>query len=69
MDFMCGRYVMSKATGDLLSHFEAKEVEGSPRPPNWNVGPTQSVPIVAERLDEKTLDRHLLIARWGLVPS
>jgi putative SOS response-associated peptidase YedK len=66
---MCGRYVMSKATGDLLSHFEAKEVEGSPPSPSWNVAPTQSVPIVAERLDEGTIDRHLLIARWGLVPS
>jgi putative SOS response-associated peptidase YedK len=43
---------MSKAAGDLLSHFEAKEVEGSPPPPNWNVPPTQDVPIVAERLDE-----------------
>ena len=69
MGLMCGRYVMSKATGDLLSHFEAKEVEGSPPSPSWNVAPTQSVPIVAERLDEGTIDRHLLIARWGLVPS
>jgi putative SOS response-associated peptidase YedK len=69
MGLMCGRYVMSKATGDLLSHFEAKEVAGSPPPPSWNVAPTQSVPIVAERLDEGTIDRHLLIARWGLVPS
>ena len=65
---MCGRYVVSKATGDLLSHFEVQEVEGSP-PPSWNVAPTQSVPIVAERVDEGTIDRHLLIARWGLVPS
>lgn len=60
---------MSKATSDLLSHFEAKEVERSPPGPSWNVAPTQSVPIVAERLDEGTIDRHLLIARWGLVPS
>ncbi|SCC29597.1 Putative SOS response-associated peptidase YedK [Pseudarthrobacter enclensis] len=66
---MCGRYVMSKATGDLLSAFEAKEVEGTPPPPSWNVAPTQDVPIVAERLDEGTLDRHLLVAHWGLVPS
>jgi putative SOS response-associated peptidase YedK len=66
---MCGRYVMSKATGDLLSYFDAKEVEGSAPSPSWNVAPTQSVPIVAERLDEGTIDRHLLIARWGLVPS
>jgi putative SOS response-associated peptidase YedK len=43
---MCGRYVMSKATGDLLSHFEAKAIEGSPPPPSWNVAPTQDVPII-----------------------
>ncbi len=60
---------MSKATSDLLSHFEAKEVEGSPPGPSWNIAPTQNVPIVAERLDEGTLDRRLLIAKWGLVPS
>ena len=66
---MCGRYVMSKATGDLLSAFDAKEVEGSPPPPSWNVAPTQDVPIIAERLDEGVIDRRLLIARWGLVPS
>ncbi len=66
---MCGRYVMCKATSDLLSRFEAKEVEGSPPGPSWNVAPTQNVPIVAERLDEGTLDRRLLIAKFGLVPS
>ncbi|MET4143758.1 putative SOS response-associated peptidase YedK [Arthrobacter sp. UYCo732] len=66
---MCGRYVMSKATGDLLSYFDAKEVEGSPPPPSWNVAPTQAVPIIAERLDEGAIDRSLVVARWGLVPS
>jgi transcriptional regulator len=39
---------MSSATGDLLSHFEAKEVEATPPPPSWDVAPTQAVPIVAE---------------------
>lgn len=66
---MCGRYVMSRATGDLLSYFDAKEVEGSPPPPSWNVAPTQDVPIIAEKLHDDELDRRLLIARWGLVPS
>ena len=60
---------MSKATGDLLSYFDAKEVEGSPPPPSWNVAPTQDVPIVAERFNEDSIERHLLVARWGLVPS
>lgn len=62
---MCGRYVMSKATGDLLSYFDAKEVEGTPPPPSWNVAPTQAVPIVAERLDEGSIERHLLVAHWA----
>ncbi|WP_457965938.1 SOS response-associated peptidase [Arthrobacter sp. D1-29] len=66
---MCGRYVMSKATGDLLAHFEARDVEGSPPPPSWNVAPTQDVPIITEKLDEDSVERRLLIARWGLVPS
>lgn len=66
---MCGRYVMTKATGDLLSAFEAKDIEGTPPPPSWNVAPTQDVPIIAERLEEGAIDRRLLIARWGLVPS
>jgi putative SOS response-associated peptidase YedK len=59
---------MSKATGDLLGYFDAKEVEGSP-PPSWNVAPTQNVPIVTEKLHDDELDRRLLVARWGLVPS
>jgi putative SOS response-associated peptidase YedK len=33
------------------------------------VAPTQSVHIVAERLDEGSIERHLLVAHWGLVPS
>ena len=36
-----------------------------PRPP----GISWDVPIIAERLGEGSLDRRLLIARWGLVPS
>jgi hypothetical protein len=60
---------MSKATGDLLSYFDAKEMDGSPPRPSWNVAPTQDVPIVTEKLAGDELNRRLLIARWGLVPS
>jgi putative SOS response-associated peptidase YedK len=66
---MCGRYVMSRATGDLMSYFDAKEVEGDAPPPSWNVAPTQDVPIITEKLADNERDRRLLIARWGLVPS
>ena len=67
---MCGRYVMSKATGELLSHFEAREVEGSSPPPSWNVAPTQDVPIIAERLDEDVVDRRFLMDdAWRLAAT
>ncbi|WP_427134917.1 SOS response-associated peptidase [Pseudarthrobacter sp. S9] len=66
---MCGRYVMSRATGDLLSYFDAREAEGSAPPPSWNVAPTDDVAIIAERPTQDGPERRLLIARWGLVPS
>lgn len=33
------------------------------------MAPTQDVPIIAERLDEGSIERHPLVAHWGLVPS
>jgi putative SOS response-associated peptidase YedK len=60
---------MSKPTGDLLGHYQAREVEGTPPPPSWNVASTQDVPIIIEKPDEDSVERRLLIARWGLVPS
>jgi putative SOS response-associated peptidase YedK len=66
---MCGRYVMARATGDLLSYFDAEVAEGSAPPPSWNVAPTDDVPIIAERASGEGPERRLLIARWGLVPS
>jgi putative SOS response-associated peptidase YedK len=33
------------------------------------VAPTDDVPIITERPDEDSIERRLLIARWGLVPS
>jgi putative SOS response-associated peptidase YedK len=66
---MCGRYVMARATGDLLSYFDAEVEEGAAPPPSWNVAPTDDVPIIAERASGEGPERRLLIARWGLVPS
>jgi putative SOS response-associated peptidase YedK len=37
--------------------------------PSWNVAPAQDVPIITEKLGEGAPERHLLIARWGLMPS
>lgn len=66
---MCGRYVMSRATGDLLAYFDAQEAEGRAAPPSWNVAPTNDVPIITEKPAEEAPKRRLLIAKWGLVPS
>ncbi len=38
-------------------------------PPSFNVALTHDVPIVTQRLDEDALERRLVMARWGLVPS
>jgi putative SOS response-associated peptidase YedK len=68
---MCGRFVMPKASSDLVAAFGVEEQPGPELPPSWNVAPTQPVNIVTERLDQGTgeLSRRLEVMRWGLVPS
>ncbi|MET4901743.1 hypothetical protein PV760_13810 [Paenarthrobacter sp. CC6] len=56
---------MSKATSDLLSHFEAKDIEGESARAELECGPHSEMSIVAERLDDGTLVGRLLVARWG----
>jgi putative SOS response-associated peptidase YedK len=67
---MCGRFVMAKATADLVSAFGVDDVLGPEVRPSWNVAPTQRVRVVTERLDPETgeLTRLLETAHWGLVP-
>lgn len=71
---MCGRFVVAKATSDLLP-----ELFGSlPAPePDYNVAPTASVAVVRERRQEherrqeqdRESDRTLDTAFWGFVPT
>ena len=59
---MCGRYVVARATSDLLPSL----LDGlGPLPDDFNVAPTTVVPVVRERHGE----RQLPGARWGFVPS
>ncbi|WAP53056.1 SOS response-associated peptidase [Arthrobacter sp. ATA002] len=46
---MCGRYVMAKATSDLVAAFAADQAVGEDIAPSWNVAPTDDVRIVTER--------------------
>ena len=67
---MCGRYTIlpnaetwNKTFG--LSGEAAQQV--SILSPNYNVAPTQDVPILRD--NHETGDRELAFARWGLIPS
>jgi putative SOS response-associated peptidase YedK len=77
---MCGRYVSTKSTADLLDEFDAEDLtEAASADPDYNVAPTDPVRAVLTRLPRshggqsaaQPLQpvRQLRIARWGLVPS
>lgn len=69
---MCGRYANFLAEQELIDHFAIATVADDARllPPNWNVAPTQLVPIVAPgRAEDDDPGRRLEVAKWGLVPS
>jgi len=75
---MCGRYVSTKSTGDLLDEFDAEDATGESYQADYNVAPTVTVRTVVNRPpreEGKEYDpqappiRQLRLARWGLVPS
>ncbi|MDK1279220.1 SOS response-associated peptidase [Arthrobacter sp. zg-Y820] len=53
---MCGRYVMAKATSDLVAAFNADQAVGEDLAPSWNVAPTDNVRIVTERARHRPAD-------------
>jgi putative SOS response-associated peptidase YedK len=61
---MCGRYATTKGSGDLSVLFDALD-ETDGLTPDYNVAPTDPVPIV--RITSAGA-RVLCRARWGLVP-
>jgi putative SOS response-associated peptidase YedK len=66
---MCGRFVISDTAPDLVRMFDVDTVgEGLP-PANWNVRPTDPIPVVIESKKEGPVVRRLEAARWSLVPS
>lgn len=77
---MCGRYVSSASTADLLAEFDVEEVVGDELRPSWNVAPTDPVPAILQRPPKEPTEqaeqpapskpvRQLRTLRWGLVPS
>lgn len=73
VDGMCGRYVTSQGLDHLAAEFEAEDALGAALRPDWNVAPTDAVPVVLTRHRSGDRDgpaiRQLRAARWGLVPS
>lgn len=67
---MCGRFVVARATADLVSYYEAAGAKGPEVKPSWNVAPTQQINIVTERIAHDATEPRRMIetARWGLVP-
>jgi putative SOS response-associated peptidase YedK len=61
---MCGRYATTRSSADLSALFEAVDDTGG-LSPDYNVAPTDPVPIV--RISSAG-SRTLSVARWGLVP-
>lgn len=73
---MCGRFVVAKTVGEILTIFEADEIVGDIPGPSFNLAPTQPIAIIVDRSFEKDeqgaplgeLNREIHAARWGLVP-
>jgi putative SOS response-associated peptidase YedK len=65
---MCGRYTISHSTEEILERFNVlKEIIDLQ--PNYNVAPSQMVPVVmARKEDEQEPVRVLQVVRWGLMP-
>lgn len=63
---MCGRYATTRSAADLSDLFEAFDETGGDLQPDYNVAPTDRVPIV--RLSPERDARVVSAARWGLVP-
>lgn len=63
---MCGRYATTHSALDLAALFDAADETGGGLSPDYNVAPTDPVPIV--RRSRHAAGAVLSMARWGLVP-
>jgi putative SOS response-associated peptidase YedK len=63
---MCGRYATSRTAADLSALFDAVDETDDTLVPDYNVAPTDPVPLVRESASQG--QRVLQSARWGLLP-
>jgi putative SOS response-associated peptidase YedK len=60
---MCGRFVLYSLPPELQDYFDVRPITFEISP-NYNVAPTQEIPVIVRKED----GRHLEKRRWGLVP-
>ncbi|MDG4784682.1 SOS response-associated peptidase [Micromonospora sp. WMMD1102] len=63
---MCGRYATTRSAADLSALFEAFDETGGRLAADYNVAPTDPVPVVRRDVDSDP--PVLSVARWGLLP-
>ena len=66
---MCGRFTMSAETDELISEFVARGGRPQDWTPSYNVAPTETAPIVRDRVVDGELVREIDGASWGLKPA
>ena len=65
---MCGRFVIARASGDLVTLFDADFLDPDLPGPSWNIAPGTGIPLVFESLKPESEGRHLRTAFWSIVP-
>jgi putative SOS response-associated peptidase YedK len=60
---MCGRFAITSPPEAVRAYFGYFEQPNFP--PRYNIAPTQPIPLVIARGE----DRHFMLARWGFLPG
>jgi len=66
---MCGRFAVDSQINELIEEFVADGGSVHDWAPNFNIAPTDPVPVVLERATDGTLERSIELGRWSIVPS
>ena len=66
---MCGRFAVDSQINELIEEFVADGGSVHDWAPNYNIAPTDPVPVVLERAKDGTLERSIELGRWSIVPS
>lgn len=61
---MCGRFAVLKKLEEIATYYNARLFGGEEWSENYNVCPTQLVPVLVEEPD----GRELRLMKWGLIP-